>query len=196
MHNFLVNLLIGIIGGIFSSIIVSRIFLIRQEYQNQLDVLRKNSYCLGSIGAFLDVIEIVLKTSYDTSVEIEKDPNYIATHNLKDEKLLIDALRKELLFKTITEIDQFNDALILTEPHLYKLHTDTIQFTKDLKDIKEYKFDIVDSSKKQLSELTKRYNKCFKEKSSKYFSLVIKDKIMIILYILFILVCIFTFITT
>lgn len=195
MHNFLVNLLIGIIGGIFSSIIVSRIFLIRQEYQNQLDILRKNSYCLGSIGAFLDVIEIVLKTSYDTSVEIEKDPNYITTHNLKDEKLLIDALRKELLFKTIAEIDQFNDALILTEPTLYSLHTDTIQFTKDLKNIKEYKFDIVDSSKKQLSELNKRYNKCFKEKSSKYFSLVLKDKIMIVLYIAFIIICIFTFLT-
>ena len=65
MHNFLLNLLIGIIGGIFSSIIVSRIFLIRQEFQNQLDVLRKNSYCLGSINAFFDVIEIILKNEME-----------------------------------------------------------------------------------------------------------------------------------
>lgn len=195
MHNFLLNLLIGIIGGIFSSIIVSRIFLIRQEFQNQLDVLRKNSYCLGSISAFFDVIEIILKNAYDTSVELEKNPEYITTHNLKDSEPLIEALRKELLFKTIAEIDQFNDALIVTEPTLYKLHKDTIQFTKDLKNIKDYKFDTIDSTKKQISELNKRYNKCFKERSSKYLCLVLKDKIMIILYVIFILICILTLLT-
>lgn len=31
MHSFLVNLLIGIIGGIYSSVIVSRVFLLRAE---------------------------------------------------------------------------------------------------------------------------------------------------------------------
>lgn len=70
MHELYVNLVVGIIGGIYSSIIVSRIFLIREEYQDQLEILQKNFYYLGSIRAFLDVIEMILKNMSDTSCQI------------------------------------------------------------------------------------------------------------------------------
>lgn len=195
MHNLLFNLLIGIIGGIFSSIIVSRIFLIGQELEIQLDILRKNSYCLGSISAFFDVIEIILKNAYDTSVELKHNPEYSNSHDLIELKPTIDTLCKEILIKSIDEIDQFNDSLIITEKTLYKLHTDTVQITKEFKDIKDYKFDTIDSCKKQISDLNTRYSKCFKEKNSKFFSLVLKDKIMIVLYIVFLLICVLTLLT-
>ena len=74
MNEFLENLIIGIIGGIFSSVIVSRIFLIRQNYQDQLDVLRQTFYSLGGVSAFLDVIEIILKNIHDTHVELNSNP--------------------------------------------------------------------------------------------------------------------------
>lgn len=195
MHNFLVNLLIGIIGGIFSSIIVSRIFLIRQEFQNQLDILRMNSYCLGGIFVFFDVLEIVLKNSYDTAIEIQKNPDYVLTHNLKDSEPMIAALRKEILIKNIDTIDQNNNIVTIKEKKLYELHKDTIQTIKEFKDLKDYKFDTIDTCKKQLNALNSRYQKCFKSQSTTYFSLIIKDKVMIILYIIFIIICILAFLS-
>lgn len=195
MHNFLLNLLIGIIGGIFSSIIVSRIFLIRQELENQLDILRKSSYCLGSISAFFDVIEIILKTEYDTAIELKHNPEYRNSGNFIELQPTINALRDEILFKSINEIDHFNDSLIITEKKLYKLHTDTVQTVKSFKDIKNYKFDTIDACKKQLDALNKRYDKCFKEKKSKFFFLILKDKMLFVLFVLFLLICVFTFLT-
>lgn len=195
MHTFLLNLLIGIIGGIFSSIIVSRIFLIRQELQNQIDILRMNSYCLGGIFAFFDVIEIILKNSFDTAIEIKRDPSYALTHNLKDSEPTIAALYKEILVKNIDTIDKNDHIISIKEKNLYELHRDTVQTVKEFKELKDYKFDTIDTCKKQLNALTKRYEKCFKNQSTTYFSLIIKDKIMIILYIVFVLICILTFLT-
>lgn len=54
MQDFFVNLVIGIIGGIYSGVIVSRIFLIREEYQEQIEFLRKSFYYLGGITAFTE----------------------------------------------------------------------------------------------------------------------------------------------
>ena len=72
MQVFFVNLVIGIIGGIYSGVIVSRIFLIREEYQEQIEILRKSFYYLGGITAFFEVVEIILKNMLDTSVELKK----------------------------------------------------------------------------------------------------------------------------
>ena len=83
MQDFFVNLVIGIIGGIYSGVIVSRIFLIREEYQEQIEILRKSFYYLGGITAFFEVVEIILKNMLDTSVELKKNDDYIKNHNLK-----------------------------------------------------------------------------------------------------------------
>lgn len=88
MNEFLTNLIIGIIGGIFSSIIVSRIFLIRQNYQDQLDILRQTFYHLGAVSAFLNVIEIILKNRHDTQVDGKE-------HDLIDTKQTMEALKRE-----------------------------------------------------------------------------------------------------
>ena len=64
---------IGIIGGIFSSVIVTRVFLIRSELEDQIEILKMTVYRFGSIKACFDVIEEILKLSSDTSSEIEQD---------------------------------------------------------------------------------------------------------------------------
>ena len=50
------NLILGISGGIISGIIVSRIFLIQEDFQNQINsfdlLLRKLGYTSGMISAY------------------------------------------------------------------------------------------------------------------------------------------------
>ena len=70
--------------GTMVKTVVSRIFLIREEYQEQIEILRKSFYYLGGITAFFEVVEIILKNMLDTSVELKKNDDYIKNHNLKD----------------------------------------------------------------------------------------------------------------
>ncbi len=154
-----------------------------------------NSYCLGGIFVFFDVLEIIYKNSYDTAIEIKNNPNYALTHNLKKSEPTISALRKEILIKNIDTINQNNTGIIIKEKKLLALHKDTIKLINNFKELKDYKFETIDSCKKQLNTLNSRYQKCFKVQSSTYFSLIIKDKVMIILYIIFILICVLTFIS-
>ena len=104
----MVNLIIGIIGGVFSSVIVTRVFLIRSELEDQIELLRMTVYRFGSIKAFFDVVEVILKLSSDTSSEIEreiqKDPNYLYTHDIIHAKDAINSIKATLLDKTVSEI--------------------------------------------------------------------------------------------
>lgn len=182
MHDFVVNLVIGIIGGIYSGVIVSRIFLIREEYQEQLELLRKSYYHLGGIIAFFDVVEIILKNMLDTSVELQKDPDYIKSHNLKDGDSIIKALKKEILDKNIEEICINETSLILKEKDLMELQHKTCETVKKFKDIKVFKFEIIDNCRREIDSLKERFEQCFKGKTKSFFVFVIKDKILIVLF--------------
>lgn len=189
MHDFLVNLVIGIVGGIYSSIIVSRIFLIREEYQEQLEILRKSYYHLGGITAFFDVIEIILKNMLDTSVEVQKDPDYIKTHNLKDGDSTIKALRKEILNKNIEEICANETSLVLKEKELIRLQHETCKVVKNFKSIEVYKFETIDKCKQEIDSLNENFKQCFKGRTKSFLILVVKDKILIVLFFIFLLIC-------
>lgn len=52
MHNFLTYLIIGVIAGIFSSVIVTRVFLVRSELEEQIEVLRMTTYRFAVIRMF------------------------------------------------------------------------------------------------------------------------------------------------
>lgn len=126
MHNFLLNLIIGIIGGVYSGVIVSRVFLIREELEEQLDVLRNTSYGFGTLMAFFDVVESILKLSSDTSDEIEqeinKDPNYLKTHDIIRVSDLIKTLKKEILDKSVDMICESRNELILKDEKFKDFH--------------------------------------------------------------------------
>ncbi len=189
MHDFLVNLVIGIVGGIYSSIIVSRIFLIREEYQEQLEILRKSFYHLGGITAFFDVIEIILKNMLDTSVEVQKDSDYIKTHNLKDGDSTIKALRKEILNKNIEEICANETSLVLKEKELIRLQHETCKVVKNFKSIEIFKFETIDKCKQEIDSLNENFKQCFKGRTKSFLILVVKDKILIVLFFIFLLIC-------
>lgn len=189
MHDFLVNLVVGIVGGIYSSIIVSRIFLIREEHQEQLEILRKSFYHLGGITAFFDVIEIILKNMLDTSVEVQKNPDYIKTHNLKDGDSTIKALRKEILNKNIEEICANETSLILKEKELISLQHETCKVVKNFKSIEIFKFETIDKCKQEIDSLNENFKQCFKGRTKSFLILVVKDKILIVLFFIFLLIC-------
>ena len=59
------NILLGIIGGIISSIIVSRMFLISSEFKEEMNRLRQLMYKVGYFTGALDMHKDILSVVYD-----------------------------------------------------------------------------------------------------------------------------------
>ena len=194
MNEFLTNLIIGIIGGIFSSIIVSRIFLIRQNYQDQLDILRQTFYHLGAVSAFLNVIEIILKNRHDTQVELNNNPDSGKEHDLIDTKQTMEALKKGILLESVRKIEENNQTIVLKEKKLHELQMQTNEAVTKLRELPtaNYKFENNDSFKKEIDTLVSRFNQIFSSKSKDFFILVLKDKILIFLALVFVVLCVLT----
>lgn len=193
MHSFLVNLLIGIIGGIYSSIIVSRVFLLREELEEQLNILRKKTYYFGILTAFFDVIEVILKLQSDTSDEIEEeikqDPEYLKTHDIIRVSDVIRTMKLEMLDKTVEKICREDNPIVLKQKQFIELRNETEKIVRKYKDIKQFKFKTVDDSKKEIKELEQKYELCLSKRNKYLFVKIFKDKVMIVLCVLLIVLC-------
>lgn len=198
MHSFLVNLLIGIIGGIYSSVIVSRVFLLREELEEQLNILRKKTYYFGTLTAFFDVTEMILKLQSDTSAEIneeiKQDAEYLKTHDIIHASDVIRTMKYEMLDKTVEKICHEDNPLILKQKQFIELRNETEKIVRKYKDIKQFKFKIVDESKKELKELEQKYEVCLSKRNKYLFAKIFKDKVMIVLCVLLIVLCSLIFI--
>ena len=193
MHSFLVNLLIGIIGGIYSSIIVSRVFLFREELEEQLNILRKKTYYFGTLTAFFDVTEMILKLQSDTSdeinEEIKQDPEYLKTHDIIRASDVIRTMKFEMLDKTVERICREDNPLVLKQKQFIELRNETEKIVRKYKDIKQFKFKTVDDSKKEIKELEQKYEVCLSKRNKYLFAKIFKDKVMIVLCVLLIVLC-------
>lgn len=193
MHDILLNLLIGIMGGIYSSVIVSRVLLIRERLENQLAVLKEKSYYFGTLMVYFDVVETILKLQNDTSdeikEEIKKNPSYLKTHDIISADNLIMSLKHELLDKAIDDICHKEKPLVLREKAFIELLRETEETVKKLKEINPFKFHEIEKSKKQIMELEEKYRSCIKDKGRYLFGLITKDIFIIILIVLLIILC-------
>ena len=175
------NLILGISGGIISGIIVSRIFLIQGDFQNQINsfdlLLRKLGYTSGMLFG----IRTVQEFSYDSDIKMHNE------------------MKKEG---------------ISTEEEYYKAHIDVNWISKDrlvsdlLKECKKMNTSLKDELmdlhinesglqkilelEKQCKEILNDYD-LYKNTSRKtLLTLILKDKVMIVLYILVLLIIIAT----
>ena len=199
MHAFILNLIIGIIGGIFSSVIVTRIFLIRSELEEQIELLKMTYYRFGGIKTYFDVIEQLLKLSNDTSADIEKeiqrDPNYLKTHDIIHAKDAINSIKSNLMDKTINEICDQDAMPLLKEEDYLKLHNETRQLIMKYKELDVFKFKTIDECKKEIDELKEKYQLCFKGKTKVFIRMIVRDKTLIVLALVFVALCVLAFLS-
>ena len=192
MQSFLVDLIIGIIGGIYSSVIVSRIFLIREEYHEQLEILRNSIFHLAGVNVFFEVIEIILKNRNDTYIEISKNPEYIKSANLIEAKPLIEKLKKEVFEKNVSKILLNDTSFVLKEKELIMLQRDISMVVRKIKKFDVEKFDDIDKCKQEIETLEAKYKCYVKKKNKVFFKLIIKDKIITILFSVFVVIALYT----
>ena len=166
-HEIMINLCIGIAGGIFSSIIVSRIFLIQSSLSEQIARLQEHFeylYGLDGIVAFYPCI-------------------------LKDYNGNTDTLNKHLLEEIIRNAKQecekfrymiFDDL----EKDLHKIAEDLNEVMERLKNLKSFDNNIASSIHNDIYDLENRFN-IYKNSAHKYLNkMIISDKIVQILFIM------------
>lgn len=190
MHSFFVNLFIGILGGAFSGVLVSRVSHIKGELDGQFDALRMNAYYLGTLRSFFDIIEKALKISSDTSEGIEKsikkDPNYLKEHRILNMDDLLQRFMEELIVKTVNQMKEQYNPIALKQKEFIDLENRTLTIVQKYKDIETINFETVDGCIEEIELIKEAYNECFKDKNKMLIRLIVKDKVLIALAVIFV----------
>ncbi len=204
--NGLWNLLIGIIGGIISSIIVSRIFLIQNDYQEQINKFETLMFKLGYTGGIFAGSKIVLEVSYDSQIDMEKEmkkegfkteEEYYFAHKEKDwiskEKLLNDLIKN--IKKVAEQMENEMMNISISEKGLFEISKMLNDSIRKMLNVKECTFSTIREIEKVNSEINDKYKKYKKDYKKILLKLILKDKIMICLYLFILFIVTATIIT-
>ena len=195
IFNTLWTILLGVIGGIISSLIVSRVFLIQSEYQDQVRFVDRIIRKVGYISGFLHSAEAILKVSYDHNIQMEKEikekgydseKEYYAAHTDEDwisKKDVLDVFHQEIAKTTKSIHEDLSDNLV-KDTQLNALIRDIVSYVHDVSSIKEYTFSQISQLMKKEQDLLKQYDMCIHMSGKKLVGLVAKDKIMILLFVI------------
>lgn len=191
----LFNLLIGVIGGIISSVIVSRVFLIQGEYQQQFRFVEHIICKLGMLSGYFQAVKVVFEVDYDGEIKMRqemrqkgykteeeyyaanKDKNWISKSALLNTFLLE---MKKITKATKEEI--YNSRIV--DKQLKEILTCIIEHLSEIDRIKEFSFSQLHELEKKQEDITNRYEACCRLSGNQLTKLILKDKTMIILYVL------------
>ncbi len=195
VFNTLWTILLGVIGGIVSSLIVSKVFLIQSEYQIQVKYVDSIIRKIGYISAFLQFKKYILEVSYNHDVEIIKEmqekgyhseAEYYAAHadmNWISEDAVQKIIREEIGKVAKSIQDDFANNPV-DDPQLIILIRDIITYIHDVSSVKELTFSHISQLKEKEKTLLNKYDSCLKMSWKKLMKLVAKDKMMIVLFII------------
>ena len=104
----------------------------------------------------------------------------------------MEALKKGILLESINKIKANNQTIVLKENKLRELQLETNKAVSKLEKVPvdSYKFETIDSFKKEINSLVSQFNQIFSSKSKDFFILVLKDKILILLALIFVVLCV------
>ncbi len=194
MFDVLWTILLGIIGGIISSVIVSRVFMIQGEYQQQVRFVESIMRKLGIISGYLLSCRVVFECSYDEDIRFENEKKekgyidemeYYAAHKDKRWISVTDILNKfksEALKITNTIKEEILNSNIQDE-ELCLLLKDTNEHLHKISSAKEFNFSTINQFEREAKEIFGRFDNCKRISNKKLIRLVLKDKLMIALYI-------------
>lgn len=170
IYSILLNLVIGIIGGIFSSIIVSRIFFITSDYKEQLARVQTRVEIMFNLSGSFFAGQILLSKGYSLNDGYkEKFENTLHDIQKNFDSMIFDDLEPELNQIAI-DLDDFVQA-IRTD----KLNQEYIDQLDELLPIEADKF----------FTYRKKYKKILRK-------LILKDNILRILSVIFIITIVST----
>ena len=195
MFDILWTILLGIIGGIISSVIVSRVFMIQGEYQQQVKFVESIIRKLGMIAGYLSACRAVFEVSYDQDISIENEMKekgykcemeYYAANRDKDWISTSGILQtfKSHLLKTAEAANEEILNSNITDNKLNGLLGDIREYLHNIESIKDLNFSVINELRKKEQKLLDEFENCKRVSGKQLIKLVLKDKLMIVLYVL------------
>lgn len=185
MYDLIKNLVLGIAGGIYSSLIVSRVFFIKSELDKQIEIIRMTRYRLGGLILFFDVMYEAIVLSYNTSAGIHKETNPKDIVNTND---AINSMIS-LINKTVDEILAL-ETVELKEQEYIDLRNETLIVIRKFINIKHENYNKISEYKNELEELEQKHDSCYKNQSKVLMRLLLDDWLLKLLVIAFIILCV------
>lgn len=194
-HNILWTILLGVVGGIISSLIVSRVFLIQSRYQEMMAFVDRIIHKIGYIAGFLDAGKVLLECSYDEDLRIEREMKekgyrcemeYYAANRDKNWISMDDvcnAIKKELSKASESiKTEILNNTI--NDDRLHSLLMDMMAYSHKASSITDLSFSSIRELESEGQAIKERYDNYKHMSGWMLFKLVIKDKVMIILFAL------------
>lgn len=195
IFDVLSNIILGILGGIISSIIVSRVFLIHGDYQNQLRFFDQLMHKLGYIAGILAVVKKVFEVSYDEDIRMQREmkergykseAEYYQAHSDKD-WISKSALLKKFLSEVKKIAQSIKDelfALHIEYPQLAKIRDIISTHVNTILDLDEFTFSDINKIEQESKAIADDFGKIKSMTAKQIIKLIVTDKVMIILYVL------------
>lgn len=187
------NIILGIAGGIISSVIVSRVFLLQSEIQNYLDSLEFGLNKINYLHGMMHVLKIILQQKYDEQEkkhsEMEKkgyktEAEYYAAH--KGARWIdADELQKEIIQKANAEADKIYDELRnmnVKGKEANKVMQIYVDYVTKIQSMQEVPFSLIDETTRLHDKAIAQFTEYKKKSSKRLLKRLFTDKVMIVLY--------------
>lgn len=192
MYNIFSNLLFGIVGGIVSSIIVSRMFWIMSDSQSVIDTLDTEYGKLCVFSGEIYTLKTIYKNEYDNSIadnehRIPIDNNACLSSKQKLLEIIKDDANKEWINLVYLNV-KGNEVIDIIDTF--------IAYTDKLKSMEQ----VLDKDINDLDRLfvvcRKKFNDYKDTNGKRLLKKLLPDKMMIVLYIVVLLIIVGTILSS
>lgn len=202
----LFNFLVGILGGIISSVIVSRVFFIQGEFQQQLRFVEQIVRKLGMLAGYFLAVKAVFEVDYDGELEMKQEmqqkgykteEEYYAAHKEKNwifKSALLNTFLVEIK-KIIGEAKEEIRNARIDDKQLTEILSSIMEHLSEMNKIKEFSFSQLYKFEKKQDDIVNQYETYRKVSGKQLTKLILKDKTMIVLYVLLGIIIVCTIVT-
>lgn len=190
--NLLSTILLGVAGGIISSIIVSRVFWIMSELKEAQDILETEYGKLCFLHGSVNVIKALIEDNYDQITKSYNSDDEIPTHPYSQDAMrpIIDGIKNDAGKEWINLVN-----LNTKEKEVTDIIDIFISYLDKLKDINIPTFEFITGAETLFDDCRNRVD-CYKRQNGKRFvKRLLSDKIMIVLYVIVLLILTATILT-
>lgn len=199
ISNLLWNILLGVIGGIISSVIVSRVFLLHSELQNYFDSLESGLRKIHYLHGIIRSLKMVMQLDYDTDID-KQEQMKIHGYKSEDEYYAskkgvrwVDAveLKKTLVKLANDEATKVFDELRnlnIKGKEANKVLEIYVTYVNIIKSMQEAPFSLVDETTRLYNQAIDQFDQYKSKSGNRLVKRILTDKVMIFLFVVVLLI--------
>ena len=192
---------LGIISGVISSVIVSKVFLIYGDNQKQLEILETNINKIDFIHGELSAMKKVTEVFHDQEIDMRSRAN--PYEGASDEEIITsqemtDDLQKRILVMLKKDIDKINVEL----NHIFCVNQEAMvviksysDYIRRIKKMKACTFSAYNEIDELWNRADKQFEKYARSNKKRLIKQILTDRFLIILCIVVLLIIVTTVIT-